>query len=185
MTDDQTDKLQVRTIIRRWVEAELEAAEAIELPAVRDAVVRRLLANPALVQRALTALVGPTVYEVARVVLAQRRDLVPTGPERYETPARLAERLTRLTDRWQQWLEKGVTVHVPVVRMTRADLLAAAERRRHVAAHHTGVAAFFEALAHQLRDGQVVADVFSETELDHLYLVHTTARPATDLAADD
>lgn len=113
-----------------------------------------------------------TVYEVGIGEMSAIRTAVAT---RIATAEEIADVMAAGTrgkgGAWDRWLERDPASgrHVPILAMTKAQLLAAAREREGLAKTQVVRADFNRALANQLNDTQTVGDVWSTAEMDTLY----------------
>lgn len=184
------EEANVRHLIRDLVleRGEMRVAEIV------DEVLATIIQDPTLLRRYLRPGIAG---DVRGILAAYRRAAVtagagadgaiivtgnPTAPiteaTTVTTPGAFTQRALRAAAHWERWLEHVNGRHIPLLEMTREDLLAAAATRRRRAQAELNVAELWDLLASRLEGGQRLGDRFTTEEIQQAHLVLAQQRQA-------
>lgn len=164
-----------RDRIRAWLRDEMARRESFTYEDVATAAVTHFKKDRAFCRAFLDDQLYRVIYDMGRKEIRNDRNGLRTG---WNVGARTAhqERVETLdiineleAPGWGRWREKVGDEVVPLLRMTKRQLRAAAEVRRRQGDGFYKDAAFYDALADALSDEQAVGDVWKAPDIGTLY----------------
>ena len=155
-----------RAQVARFVREKIDGQDRVEIPDLVEMAVGQFMHDPQFVAQFMREQLHSIVYGIAQNVVPQTRSCAILVGTTITTPTAARRKASGARPRWQIWLEYNGREFVQLPRMTREELLAAAELRDTIADRQHSIATLWRALAASLQPGQAVGDVYDDAAID-------------------
>lgn len=160
-----------RQMIREWWRQALDGQESVDLKAFAKEGAGELLNDPDFREAFLGEFVYSAVYESGMRILATNRTYIRSG-DNFKTRDQWSKEIRDeaadedVSKTWAAWLEYDPIskINIAIPMMTKAQLLAAAQRRREQGRQELVDGEWFALLAGRMNDDQVASDVWTEAD---------------------
>lgn len=174
-----TNEKSTRALLKEWVTERIDGADEVQIPVLVEEAMRHFLADQGFVSRFFKENVRALVYDFVQSAIANSRgELVSLGDNVVNRET--FKQKARKRSVFATWMEHVGDRHVQLLEMTREDLLIAAKERSERAATEQSIARLWRAMAQKLEGGQVVKEVFTVEQIEHL---QTTIKKAPKTGA--
>jgi hypothetical protein len=167
----QTKKA-IYSAVREWVKGEVEGEDHVDLARLADEAVDYFMRDEEILRNCLRIVLRPLVYEVARLVLRSTRgeEVIDLGPDEIVTRGEHTRRGKTLSQKFAKWMEhSGDNGHMRMVKMTKPQLLIAAQERKRRGHTELKIAAFQERLAAGMKSGEVVEQRYTIEDMRRIW----------------
>lgn len=156
-----------RTIAREWWRERVETDDAVDIKKLARQAAVELAESPEFCSSFLPDFIESTMYDMGQRMVAVRRAELRTHSvlsKQIEADAK------RDADKWDRWLEYSPEsgIHIPLTKMTREQVVSAAEYRRDSGNAELFEARWLDSIANQLKPGQHVGDALDSERITQL-----------------
>lgn len=167
----------IRSQIRASVLEAIEKEDFFRLPDVAADTQRLFLDDPGLKEQLAEEVLPGVILDIVQRTVAETRKInkeVIATQSGLITSADAIRKAAKAHNIFGDWMERVETEgrHVRLMKMTKGQLLVAAQERKGTAAYNNGIANTWEELAEGLVGSQAVEDVFTEEEIEKIYGKH-------------
>jgi hypothetical protein len=156
-----------RTIAREWWREHIESSDELNIRQLAHQAGKELCADPEFRDAFVDDFADSIMYEMGqRMVAGYRAQLRTTSGLRAAVDAD-AQREGEKWDRWFHYVPSTKTA-IPIPKMNKAHLLSAAEAYQHLADSNAIEATWLRKIAAKLKNGQLVEDVMTQEDVEHL-----------------
>lgn len=173
---------EARKALREWIRDTIDGQTSIRLPDIASQAATVFGQDSAFLLALLNDQFRQVIYDNVQLVIAQTRlPVVRLGDEIVDRDevTRRAHNMA-IARRWTTFFEHVGNRHVLLTNMTKADLLTAAQERYRRANVEQAYGTLWTSLANQMRDDQVVGDVFQPETINTLWQQISGEFAATD-----
>jgi hypothetical protein len=165
-----------RTRIRQWWKEQLATGNVLDLDAAAEEATQLLIADPAFVAALAETVVRPMVRDIGQKVTTasirgRREQPVQLGSQvmsRAQAAALVDSELSVNRPHWSKLVQRDNEPQW-FMALDKPTLMTEAKRRKEQGVDRLREATFLLAVANNLTDTQIVADVWNERELDALF----------------
>ena len=161
-----------RGILRQWINEQINTAvedgQSISIPTLTSETIAHFRADGELIQRLMEEQLQPIVTQLVAQRVGHSRNYVLAG-DRALPRHQFAQMAEQLAKRWERWIEHVGVLQVPVLSMTKTDLVQAAMERENQGRRELRMGALWRSLADQLKETECVGDRFTSEQIEQLY----------------
>lgn len=165
--------MDARRRIREWLKAALAGDGPHDMVAVQSACAKELRRDPefvaAFLDEYLVYIVGQVAGGMAHDVPRYRHNVGARVLTTEQLREEIAQEAESESASWARWITTDRGAPVPLLEMTKIDLLRAVDEKKRKGDVAYKDAAFFRAIADTLNDNEAVGDVWKAKDLEDLY----------------
>lgn len=167
----------IRSQIRANVLEAIETEDFVRLPDLAAKAQRLFLDDPGLREELANEVLPGVILDIVQRTVAETRKInkeVIATQSGVITSADAIRKAAKAHNVFGDWMERVETEgkHVRLMKMTKGQLLGAAQERAGNAAYNTGLSKTWTELAEGLEEGQAVEDVFTDEDIAKVYGKH-------------